>query len=71
MTALDIGWLMLAAMLALIWLGMHVGVALSLLSVIGVWLMRDSFVLSSKFLALSAYDAIANHIDHGAAVSGT
>lgn len=62
MTALEIGWLMLAAMLALIWMGMHVGVALSLLSVVGVWLMRDNFILSAKFLALSAYDAIANHI---------
>jgi len=62
MTALDIGWLMLASMLLLIWLGMHVGVALSLLSVVGVWLIRDNFVLSTKFLALSAYDAIANHI---------
>ena len=62
MTALDIGWIMLAAMLLLIWLGMHVGVALSLLSIIGVWLMRDNFVLATKFLALSAYDAIANHI---------
>ena len=62
MTALDIGWIMLAAMLLLIWLGMHVGVALSLLSVVGVWLMRDNFVLATKFLALSAYDAIANHI---------
>lgn len=62
MTALDIGWIMLATMLLLIWLGMHVGVALSLLSVVGVWLMRDNFVLATKFLALSAYDAIANHI---------
>lgn len=62
MTALEIGWLMLAAMLALIWMGMHVGVALSLLSLVGVWLMRDNFILSAKFLALSAYDAIANHI---------
>ena len=49
-------------MLLLIWLGMHVGVALTLLSFLGVWAIKGKWVVASKLLALAAYDSIANHI---------
>lgn len=62
MEALTIGWLSLAAMLGLIWLGMHVGVALTLLSFLGVWAIKGNWVVASKLLALAAYDSIGNHI---------
>ncbi|MDP6346272.1 MAG: TRAP transporter large permease subunit, partial [Alphaproteobacteria bacterium] len=62
MTNLEIGSLSLAAMLLLIWLGMHVGVALTLLSFLGVWAIKGKWVVASKLLALAAYDSIANHI---------
>ena len=62
MTGLEIGALSLAAMLLLIWAGMHVAVALTLLSFIGVWAIKGNWVIASKLLALAAYDSIANHI---------
>lgn len=62
MSAIAIGSLTLVAMLALIWLGMHVGVALTLLSFVGVWAIKENVTIASKLLALAAYDSIANHI---------
>jgi tripartite ATP-independent transporter DctM subunit len=61
-TGLEIGVASLAAMLVLIWLGMHVGVALTLLSFLGVWAIRDNMVIASKLLAQAAADSIASHI---------
>jgi tripartite ATP-independent transporter DctM subunit len=62
MTGLEIGAASLVAMLVLIWLGMHVGVALTLLSFLGVWAIRDNVVIASKLLAQAAADSIASHI---------
>jgi len=62
MDGLTIGTLSLAGMLLLIWLGMHVAVALTLLSFLGVWALKGNWVVASKLLALAAYDSIANHI---------
>ncbi|SLN76325.1 TRAP transporter large permease [Oceanibacterium hippocampi] len=62
MSGLEIGLCSLAAMLILIWLGMHVAVALTLLSFLGVWAIKGNWVVASKLLALAAYDSIASHI---------
>ena len=61
MTGLEIGFSSLALMLVLIWAGMHVAVALTLLSFVGVWLIRDNFEIASRMLALSAYESINSH----------
>ncbi len=62
MSGFEIGIVSLLLMLALIWLGMHVGVALTLLSYIGVGLIRDNFDVAGRMLALSVYEAINSHM---------
>jgi tripartite ATP-independent transporter DctM subunit len=57
-----IGLLSVAAMLALIWAGMYVGVALMLLSFIGVWLIRGDPGIAANLLALAANDAISDYV---------
>ncbi len=61
MTPLDIGFLSLALMLGLIWLGFHVAVVLTGLSFLGVWLIRDNVEIAGRLLAISAYESIASH----------
>ncbi len=62
MSGFDIGLLSLLALLVLIWIGMHVGVALALTSLLGVWAIKGNWTVASKLLSLAAYDSIANHI---------
>ncbi len=62
MTGIEIGAASLVLMLVLIYAGMHVGIALTLLSFVGVWLIRDSFTIASRMLALSAYESINSHL---------
>lgn len=61
MTPLEVGFASLVLMLLLIWMGFHVAVVLTGLSFAGVWLMRDSFEIAGRLLALSAYESIASH----------
>ncbi|MFN4277106.1 MAG: TRAP transporter large permease [Ferrovibrio sp.] len=62
MTGLEIGFLTLAGMLLLIWLGLHVAVALGLTSFVGVWLLKGSPDVAMSMLAQGASDSIASHI---------
>ena len=62
MSGLEIGFLSLALMLVLIWSGMHVAVALTLLSFVGVWLIRDSVEIAGRLLALATYESINSHL---------
>ena len=62
MTNIEIGLISVGAMLVLIYAGMHVGVALSLLSFVGVWAMRDNLTIASNMMALAANDAISDYI---------
>ena len=62
MSGLEIGFLSLAVMMVLIWVGMHVAVALTLVSFIGVWLLKGSAVVASGLLAKAASDTVAQHI---------
>lgn len=62
MSPIEIGLIMLAAMLVLMLIGTHVGVALALLSFIGVWWIRSNPVIATKLLALTANDALANYL---------
>lgn len=52
----------LAALFILIYLGMHVAIALAGTSLIGVWLVRGDFEIAANMLAQAASDAIANHV---------
>jgi C4-dicarboxylate transporter DctM subunit len=62
LSELVIGLGLLIGLLLLIWGGMHVGVALSLLSVLGVWALKGQFGVAMQLLGLAAYDAIAHHL---------
>jgi len=59
---LAIGIALLVGLLMLIWAGMHVGVALCFLSVLGVWALKGKFGVAANLLGLAAYDAIAHHL---------
>lgn len=54
-----IGLVSIACMLLLIQLGMHISVALMILSFVGVWLIRGDFVIAGDMLSLSAMESIA------------
>ncbi|MFP3928751.1 MAG: TRAP transporter large permease [Desulfobacteraceae bacterium] len=62
MSNLEIGFISIAGILFLIYTGMHVSIALALLSFIGVWLVRGDFTIASKLLALAAADSISRYI---------
>ncbi|MDO4724847.1 MAG: TRAP transporter large permease subunit [Comamonadaceae bacterium] len=62
MSAISVAALSLLGMLALIWAGMHVAVALGLVSFIGVWLIRGDPAIAANLLAQASQDAIASHI---------
>jgi len=61
-TGFEIGAASVVAILVLIYLGMHVGIALCIVSVVGVWAVKGSFELGTKLLALAAYDAVAGYV---------
>jgi tripartite ATP-independent transporter DctM subunit len=62
MTDIQIGLLSIFGILFLIYAGMHVAVALTLLSFLGVWIIRDNLTIASKLLALAASDSISGYI---------
>lgn len=62
MDATTIGLVSVALMLVLIYLGMYVGVALTLLSFVGVWIIRGDMDVASNLLALASNDAISDYI---------
>lgn len=62
MTDIQIGLLSIAGILFLIYAGMHVAVALMLLSFSGVWVIKGNWVISGKLLALAASDSISGYI---------
>jgi len=57
-----IGLASVAIMLVLIYAGMHVGIALSLLSFVGVWMIRGDASVAANLLALAASDAISDYV---------
>jgi C4-dicarboxylate transporter, DctM subunit len=62
MTDIQIGLWSVLGIVMLIYIGMHVAVALALLSFVGVWLIRDNYTIASKMLALAASDSISGYI---------
>ena len=61
MSGLEIGGLSVLALVLLVWLGMHVAVALTLVSGLGVWIVRDNPEIAVQMLSLAATDAIASY----------
>ena len=59
---LAIGGILIAAMLALILAGMHIGVALILLSFIGAWFIRDDFDTAVNLLKIASAGAIQDQL---------
>ncbi|WP_366658289.1 TRAP transporter large permease [Fodinicurvata sp. EGI_FJ10296] len=62
MTGMEIGLGSLAAILILIWLGMHVGIALSLVSFVGIWLLRGNADQAAGILSLAARESISSYL---------
>ena len=62
MSDIQIGLYSIVGILFLIYAGMHVAVALMLLSFVGVWLIRGNWAIASKLLALAASDSISGYI---------
>jgi tripartite ATP-independent transporter DctM subunit len=61
-SALEIGLVLIALLLPLILIGLHIGVALMLLSFVGVWLMRGNFDLATRLMSLTFYGGISDYI---------
>ncbi len=57
-----IGLCSVAVMVALIWLGLHVAVALAATSFLGVWLIRGDVDLAARLIALAAKDSISSYV---------
>jgi len=62
MDATTIGLVSVILMIALIYAGMYVGVALTLLSFVGVWIIREDYTVAANLLALAANDAISDYV---------
>ena len=60
MSGLEIGMLSVGVIVVLIYSGMHVGIALSLVSFLSVAIQKDSLTLAMKLLTLAAADGIAD-----------
>lgn len=58
MSGVEIGLASILAIVVLVYAGMHVAVALCLVSLLGVWWIKGSFGLATNLLALAAYDAV-------------
>jgi C4-dicarboxylate transporter, DctM subunit len=62
MSGVGIAFLSIAAMLILIYAGMHVAIALILLSFCGVWLLRGNFDIASNMMVIAFKDAISDYL---------
>lgn len=61
MSDIQIGLLSILGILLLIQSGMHVSVALLLLSFCGVWAMKDNGIIAGKMLSLAAAESISSY----------
>ena len=62
MSGVEIAFASIGLMLILIYAGMHVAIALTLLSFLGVWILRDNFNVASNMLVLAFKDAISDYL---------
>lgn len=62
MTPFDIGLTSIVVIIALIYIGIYIPVALALTSFVGVWLMRGNVDVAVNMLALAASQAISDYV---------
>lgn len=62
MSDIGIGLISIIGILVLIYSGMHVAIALTLLSYLGVGLIKGNWAIAGKLLALAASDSISGYI---------
>ena len=62
MTGIQIGLLSVVAILALIYSGLYVPIALALVSFVAVWILRDSLEAPIYLLTLAASDSIEDYV---------
>ncbi|AJY52344.1 TRAP transporter large permease [Halomonas sp. KO116] len=62
MSGIEIGLASLAAILILIYTGMHVAIALALVSFLGLWLLRDDPGQAARILSLASRESISSYL---------
>jgi tripartite ATP-independent transporter DctM subunit len=62
MEAFEIALVSVAAMLTLIYLGLHIATTLALISFIGVWVIKGNASVAMNLLWVSAYDSVNNYV---------
>ncbi len=58
MNEVEIGVLSVLAVLVFVYIGMHVGIALALISYVGVWIIREDATIAGKLLAAAAAESL-------------
>lgn len=62
MSGIEIGLASLVAILVLIYSGLHVAIALALVSFVGIWLLRDNADQAARILSLAARESISSYL---------
>lgn len=62
MSELEIGGLLIGALVVLVLLGVHIAVALIAVGFSGVWLIREDPEMAMRLMYLSAYNGVADYI---------
>lgn len=62
MSGFEIGLWSLGAILFLIYTGMHVAIALALVSFFGIWILRDNPEQAARILSLAARESISSYL---------
>jgi tripartite ATP-independent transporter DctM subunit len=62
MDGFQIALISVGAMLALIYLGLHIATTLALISFIGVWIIKGNATIAMNLLWVSAYDTVNNYV---------
>lgn len=62
MSGIEIGLCSLAAILILIYTGMHVAIALALVSFFGIWILRDNADQAARILSLATRESISSYL---------
>jgi tripartite ATP-independent transporter DctM subunit len=62
MEAFEIALISIGAMLALIYLGLHIATTLALISFVGVWVIKGNSKIALNLLWVSAYDSVNNYV---------
>jgi len=61
MSDVDIGLVSILFVLVTVYVGIHVGVALSLISFVGVWIIQGDVTIAGKLLALAAAESLQRY----------